>query len=425
MSLSPTRRSTSLPRANVRGGCWAWVCTAAALWTAPLQASATLFPTPAATTAAFLAPVVEPPHLRPTPSPMVYRDLHPVRDPILTRWQQATVREMSGSSASPWYREVAAQLDVTWRLAELAPAPPTLDPTLRDQALDMAITGAFSGWNDVWQQTVRGAPELVPIHTILQSALTPSLQIRTDDEGTAQISSDARRSQNQQAAMADINQGPSPGRTGRSGGGPPLVRTGSALTLVRIPDRSDLDRTGQPRSPFSPGLSSWVDVRNVGVDAARVQTRIQQNPEQSRFRPQVRWVALARQGLLPNWDVIADLQGNPETALPERNAVALEHRLGSFGLPAWALRASALQQSRVDLGPQIREERLMVTLRTNLSWYLPQDVGRWPLGQRPLAPGPVMPRISPAGPENPRPLAQPPIERNGMTPPAEDGIAAR
>jgi hypothetical protein len=355
----------------------------------------------------------------------VYRDLHPVRDPFLTRWQQATVREMSGSGASPWYRDVAAHLDVTWRLAELAPNPVTLDTSLRDQALDMAIAGAFSGWNNVWRQTVQRSPDLVPIHTIVQSALTPSLQIRKDNGGTTRVSTDARGAQNQQAAMADINQGPSPGRTGRSSGGPPLLRTGSALTLVRLPDRSDLALGSQPQSPFSPGLSSWVDLRNVVVDAARVQTRIQQDPERNRFRPQVRWVALARQGLLPNWDVIADLQGNPETALPQRNAVALEHRLGSLGLPAWALRASASQQLRQDLGPEIREERLMVSLRTNLAWYLPQDVDRWPLGQRPLAPGPVLPRVSPTGPDNPRPLAQPPIERNGMISPSEDGIAAR
>ncbi|MBO87043.1 MAG: hypothetical protein CL927_16975 [Deltaproteobacteria bacterium] len=372
---------------------------------------------------------------RPVPQPATYRDLHVVRDPFLLRWQQATANEMSGIGASPWYRDLSARLDVTWRLAEQAPSPVTIDAAVRDQAFNMVIVGAYSGWSRVWSQTFARAPELVPIQTAIRSALTPSLQIRKDRTGRTRVSSDARNLQNQDAAMADINQGPVASSIPLTAPRTPFVRTGSAMTLIRLPDQSDLDLKTPRNSAVAPELTSWVDVRHVVLDAARVQTRVQQAPDRAKFHPQVRWTALARQGLLPRWDVVAELQSSPRTPLPQRNAIAIEHRLESVGLPAWAVRLAAVQQVREDLGPGTREERVMWTLRNNLAWYLPQDVERWPLGQRPLAPGPTLPPMVPTGPQNPRPLAQSPIKRHttpplgppSIAPPAaeEDGVADR
>ncbi len=361
-----------------------------------------------------------------SPEPDVYRELHPVRDPFMSRWQKATAKEMSGPGASPWYRDMAAQLDVTWRLAELAPAPVTLDTTVRDEAFDMVIAGAYSGWNATWRSTMRRSPELVPVQAFIQSALTPGMHVQKGKSGHARVSTDDQNTRNQRAAMADINQGPAAPRTPNTpsaGVSHPSLRTGSALTLIRLPGSSDLDSGAAPDSPFSPGLSGWVDVRDVLVDAARVQTRIQQNPEKNKFKPNIRWVAMARQNLMPTWSVVAELQGAPDVPLPTRNVVALEHSLVGIGLPAWAVRASAMQELRDDLGPDIREERVMVTARTNLAWYLPQDVSRWPLGQRPLAPGPILPELPPTGPGAPQPLARSPAVRTGATPLPLDGLA--
>lgn len=397
---------------------------------APRSAVATVFPEPASAHLPHAGVVHVPafsPHPEPEPvpavDPVVYRDLHPVRDPFLMRWQQATAREMSGSGASPWYRDLSTRLDVTWRLAELAPTPVTIAPEVRDQAFNMAIAGSYSGWSRVWNQTFARSPELVPIHTAIRSTLNPSLQIRKDRGGRTRVSSDAQSSQNQSAAMADINQGPVGRATTAADRPSPFVRTGSMMTLVRLPNQTDLDLETPRANAVSPELTSWIDVRHVGVDAARIQSRVQQNPDRARFRPQVRWTALARQGLLPTWDLVAELQGSPENHHLQRNAVALEHRLVAAGLPTWALRLSAVQQVRDDLGPNTNEDRLMLTVRNNLAWHLPQDVERWPLGQRPLAPGPTLPSTPPSGPENPRPLAQQPVERNGMPLHDEDGLA--
>ena len=395
---------------------------------APLSAGATAFPEPPSAHLPHVGvmhhPTVSPePAPGPVNDPLVYRDLHPVREPLLLRGQQATAREMSGPGASPWYRDLSTRLDVTWRLAEFSPTPVTIEPEVRDQAFNMAIAGSFSGWSRAWNQTLARSPELVPIHTAIRSTLSPSLQIRKDRGGRTRLASDTQSIQNQNAAMADINQGPVGAATGPSRRPAPFVQTGSTMTLVRFPNQTDLDLETRTTDVVSPALTSWIDARHVGVDAARIQSRVQQDPDQAAFRPQVRWTALARQGLLPTWDIIAELQGSPENQRLQRNAVALEHRLVAVGLSSWALRLSAVQQVRDDLGPDRTEDRLMLTVRNNLGWHLPQDVERWPLGQRPLAPGPTLPSAPPSGAQNPRPLAQQPVERNGMPGHEEDGLA--
>jgi|GEM_PF-6961762 len=401
--------------------------TLALVLAGPLPSAAQPFPTPPSA----ITPLVEPapalldaPHTVVLTNPPVqpslpYRDLHPVRDPFVARWQQATARQMAGPGASPWYRDVASDLDVRWRLAEQSPAPLLIEQGVRDQALDMVLVGSITGWNEVVRQTMRRSPELTPIHTAVQSALTPGLRVDKSASGRTRVGADGQEARNQQAAMADISQGPTVQRTNPRAV-QTSVRTGSAVTLFRLPDSSDI-QPGANDSPLRPGLTSWIDVRNVVFDAARVQTRVQQDPERNRFRPNVRWVAVARQGLMPDWSVVADIQGSPEALRPTRNGVALEHRLTRYGLPEWAIRASAGQQLRDDLGPDIREERVMLVLRTNLGWYLPQDIDRWPLGHRPGAPG--MPTITPDGPSAPRPLVASPAERTGARPLDIDGLA--
>lgn len=346
--------------------------------------------------------------------PELYRELHPVRDPFLARWQHATAREMSGAGASPWYRDLSVALDVTWRLSELSAQPVVLDTAVRDRALDMAIAGATSGWNTTMYRSMQRRPELAPLQTMIRSAISPSLRIERGHSGGTRVRTDDGTARNQQAAMADINQGPTTGPSPSPRSGPqPSLRTGSAFTLVSVPTSADVRAGSDADSPLSPGMTSWIDVREVGVDAARLQARMSQNPERARFRPQVRWAAMARQGLLPDWAAIADLQGRSNEVGVVRSAVALEHQLARYGLPGWALRAAASRELRDDLEPTLYEERVMVSVRTNLGWYVPQDIDRWPLGHRPGAPGPVLPQLRPGGPTEPVPLASTPAERSG------------
>ena len=413
---------------------------AALLVSAPAWGTGAPFPRTPPSPSHTVVPRFPPPNTRTAPArqeplAILYRELNPVRHPFMSHWHHATVREMSGPSASPWYRDTATALDVRWRLAEVSPTAMHIDRDTRDRAVDMALTGALTGWNATVSHTLRHSPELVPVHAALRSALHPSLHIRSTANGSATVSSDRAGDQNQRTAFAQIQQGAAVDTTGAhpTASSSPSVRTGSAVSLIRIPDRTDIQRAGAPLSPLSPGLSSWVDLRHVVFDAARVQTRITQNPERRRFRPSARWAAAIRQDLMPSWSMLAEVQGTPELLRPARNVVALEHHLARWGKPAWAVRLSAQQEMRPDLvnapfdgslhGPV--EQRLMLNARTNLAWHVPLDPDRWPLGNRPGAPGPLVPSLLPTGPGHPIPLEQSPAERYCAATSDGDGVADR
>jgi len=330
---------------------------------------------------------------------------------------------MSGPGASPWYRDTATHLDVRWRIAELSPETIQIEQNVRDRAVDMALAGALTGWNMTISRTLRRTPELVPVQTAIQSALTPGFQLQKSSSGSTRVSAQAPGTRNQQAALAAINQGPTSRPTSSPVDPPSSIRTGSAITLLRMPDSSDIQAGADADTPLSPGLSSWVDVREVLVDAARIQTRLSTPQKARRFRPEVRWTAVVRQGLMPDWALIADLQGTPNAVRPTRNGIALEHQLARMGLPAWAVRLSAGQELRSDLESELQESRLMLTVRTNLGWYLPQDVNRWPLGQRPGTSSPMATDILPGEPSTALPLAQSYKDHSSSPVAPADGIA--
>ena len=360
--------------------------------------------------------------------PEVVRDLHPVREPFVHKWQRATTRSMAGPSASVWYREMATRLDVGWRIAEMSPTPAIIDKNTRDLALDMAIAGASSGWDAAMNRTLRQSTELTSLHTLARSLVTPSVQVQRARDGSAKVTPDASASLDTRAALANIDQGQGLGRATRASS--PTLRTGSRFTIISTPTSEDVRAGNDADSPVSPGMSSWIDLRDVVFDAARVQARLAQPPERNRFNPNVRWTALARQELIPSWAVIADIQGQVSRRAEQqrfavRQGVALEHRLNKLGLSAWAVRGGVTKELRDDLGPDIIENRLTVSLRADLGWYVPQDVDRWPLGHRPGAPGPVLPVLEPTGPGRPTPFMASPAERTGATPPQPMTVAAR
>ena len=361
--------------------------------------------------------------------PELTRELHSVRDPFVRKWQRATAHSMAGPGASVWYRDMATQLDVRWRLAEMNPTPVHLDNAIRDLALDMSIAGATSGWDAAIRRTLRQSTELTPLHTLARSVFTPSLQVQRARDGSATLKPDSAASLDGRAAMADIdrgtaNVGPAVRPTS------PTLRTGSSFTFISIPTSDDVRAGAEADSPVSPGMTSWIDVRDVVFDAARIQARVAQDPTRRRFDPNVRWTALARQEIIPAWAVIADFQGQMANKavhqrVAVRQGVALEHRLTGFGRSAWAVRTGMARQLRDDLGPDILEDRFTVSLRADLGWYVPQDVDRWPLGHRPGAPGPVLPVLPPTGPGQPEPFIASPAERTGAEPPPPMFVAAR
>ena len=357
--------------------------------------------------------------------PQHTRDLHPVRDPFLHTWQRATAKSMAGPGASVWYRDMATKLDVNWRLAALAPTPLHIDNATRDLALDMAIAGASSGWDTAMRRTLRQSTELTPFHTFAKSILTPSLQVERGQDGSTRVKPDSAASLDSRAAMVDIDRG---SQTPNAKVKPPLpsLRTGSNITLISIPTSDDVRAGTDAQSPISPGMTSWLDVRNIIFDAARVQARIAQPTERRKFNPNVRWAALARQEIIPSWAVVADLQGqlfhDTQQQITVRQGVALEHRLTDLSLSSWALRAAMTREVRDDLEPGIVEERFSVSLRADLGWYVPQDVDRWPLGHVPG--GEIAPILPPTGPGKPMPFMASPAERTGAEPPPQPQLVA-
>jgi len=352
----------------------------------------------------------------------VAEELHPVRQPFLTRWQLQTAEAMAGRGAPVWFRDTANDLELRLRLSEWDPEPFTHDPRARDQALTMALAGSTLGWQRALRQVMRSSPEMASAWSAGQSVLSPSVKVRGRPGGGARATVDDPSAGRADLAFAELDQAP-PAR-GLTQRPTPTFRTGSAFTMIPIPDAGSLQA---PRDELSEGLAptvnSWVQVEHLLLDAARLQARIREAPE--RPRPQVQWTAMARQGLSPGWAVIGEARGDHRTLSPSALRVGVETRLPTDLPPV--MRASATRLAATPATRAPAEDRLDLTLRAALGWRLPHDVRAWPLGQVPGAPGRLPQELPPTGPSRPALLVRTPAERqlDGPVPPrADEGVAA-
>lgn len=409
-----------MPASTFARNCRTVLAVLSMVWTAAccLASKAVAAPFPMPPMGAALVtptPPVSPPPAFSPGLPDQYRTLAPIRDPFLSIWQRATAVDMAGPSASPYFRELSTRLDVTWRLAELSPQPVQLPTETRDLALDQCIAGATMGWNSAIRQVFQRTPEMAAAHLFLKSTVNPGVKVSKGSSGNRHLAAEDPGTRNQRAAFADIQQGPTT-RDIPSGIRFPTISSGGALTLVNLPGSASLSASENTDSPFSPAIATWIDIRNAGVDAARVQARVGAPRTLQRMRPDIRYAALARKSLTPQWALIVDIQGRPDVPRPLSTGGAIEHRLAWLNHPEWAIRAARTESLRDDLGPDVYEQRLDLTLRTTLAWRLPQDVRHWPLGQRPGAPGPTLPMLPQNGPGPWTPMATTPAERTGAGP---------
>ena len=103
------------------------------------------------------------------------------------------------------------------------------------------------------------------------------------------------------------------------------------------------------------------------------------------------WTIVGRQELYPRVSLVGTIRGEVSTshlnALPSQGRTALEWRIPNT---RWSTGVSRMVRVNDDMEWEVRT---MLQLRSHLNWYVPQDIDRWPLGQRPGKRGPIYPSV--------------------------------
>lgn len=321
-------------------------------------------------------------------------ELHPVRPAVIADWQHQTARAMAGPSAPVFFREPATRVDVALRLSELERRSLPHDPELTRRSLDVALSGATIGLQRSVRETLLRSELLGGTYRLVRGAIAPTVKVERGASGRSRVKADDVTAQNDALAFAELDQtGPprsvEPGRS-------PSLRTGSSFAMFPVPDSSSVARqSAQNRSLIRPTLNVYAQLSDLGVDGARLQTRITPNPRSPRRPPQLQWAAMARQDLFMSWALVGEARGDRRRVRPTQLRTSLDTRLPTR--QDWVLRLSAaridpLAQDRADRSvdttgragapgmPDV-EHRVELALRANLRWRLPADVRDPPRGQ--------------------------------------------
>lgn len=337
------------------------------------------------------------------------RTLYPVRPQPMLVWQRAMIDAMAGPDASPLFRDAASALDVRWRLvaADQDVLPPT--PEEADRALDLSLRGAGMGLERVLREALRRSEVLNVAEGVLRTTLRPAIvlergpggpRVRVDDHLW-----DAR------ANLAAVTEGPRatgprpPGlyRPPPRGPRPPRVRVGSGMRLVDDP-RVDESRETALLASTRPAVSGWVGMEGLGLDALQAGVTWV-DPWYDANSELVWWDLAARQPLAPRVFLRLELSSRDPSILPDRGRAGVSWQLP--GYDTWRLSLDGTRRFPKPIDPEDPGEwRAELRLSTNLGWHVPVDIDRWPLGHQPGARGPVLPSVTPVGPNEVAPLAR-------------------
>ncbi|MCB9777315.1 MAG: hypothetical protein H6742_01960 [Alphaproteobacteria bacterium] len=316
-------------------------------------------------------------------------------------WQLATTDAMAGPRASRLYRDTASHLDTWWRLAAFDRERPWISQEEALQARELATIGAVAGLQRVVRSTLAKDEALGVLHRIASTTSGANIEIRARrGQQPARIRYNAVGSTEAvrlQAADLEADgvaagaAGPAAGFARLSPRGPPAptFRTGVGFQLHDMDEDPAVIDTAL-------AMTAFVDLRQVGVDAVRLQAT---HPRPYDWRHgAAQWSVTARQGLLPRLDLIGRVAGEEKRDWrPTRSLGALSLRLPTR--QDWFLRTELAHRPELEATPKLpaveEEWRGMVVLQANLRWRLPQEADGWPLGQEPLQPGRTMPDVYP------------------------------
>lgn len=329
------------------------------------------------------------PTLADTPAPQ------PPQESLWVRWQRSTGQAMTQPAARGLFQLTSTRLDAYWRLCAFDGEPGWIDPQEQARARDLAILGASLGLGRALRDWLAQSEELLPLYTIASTASGASLLVELPGrrpEGRAEARSRPRLRLNEQPgsqalASSSITEAPVSRATPR-----PSIRLGGTWRSASPPwELVD--------EPLQLNLGAHVELRRLPLDAVRLElsqpaTGTTSRPGQ-RIEPwswtETRLRTTLRQRLVARTDLIASgsLRADPQAPLESLRA-GLAWQLPTEG--RWTLRPELryLVPSPAEsaLPPGQGEEWIAsLALQADLSWHLPQQWGRWPLGQEPGEPG--------------------------------------
>lgn len=325
--------------------------------------------------------------------------LHPVQLQPGLAWQRAMATAMAGPGASSYYRDTATELDVRWRLEMegLRVEPATSD--MAHTALDLSLTGAVTGLNRLLHDALAEDDVLGVAQEVVRAALSPGLLLqRTEGGFHVELDDRSRAIQQGRAAVLEGTRRP------RNAPPQPSMRVGTGLRLTDEGDRLADDLVGSP----APALGGWFGLDHMGVDALLLDaTWI--DPWGRSDAPRLRWGLTLRDAVWNGFGVRASLISEDTLGLPDRAQLGVSYALNTP--ESWTARLDGVRRFPTHEPGSEGEWRVEIGLRANLDWVLPVDIDRWPLGQEVGAPGPTLPSVRRAGPNESVPVRVRPVDR--------------
>lgn len=333
----------------------------------------------------------------PGAAPQSWSDLdlkapEPPNENLWDHWQRRTSEIMTNRRSSGVYQQSAARLSVWWELSSFDRERPWIDPIDETRARDLARFGALAGMAAVFNDTLMVSEPLQAVRAIATTfggahirleGRSPSEGPSAGDDGSPRV----RVHYNDRLGELGIAETQLLTQDSRTRGPPrPTFSTGAAWQLTD--EDADVEAV-----ELSLSLATYLDLRNIAVDAVRVQLSLPvpalqpaRQQDQAMAWEGSRLSLTARQGLLPSTDLVGNLRFEAtDVLLPDSTGLGLTIRLPTER--PWTLRPE-LRYSfpRPAAGPLAAtpaDWMTMVSLRADLDWFLPHQWGRWPLGEVP------------------------------------------
>ena len=300
------------------------------------------------------------------------RELHPVSYSYWGRFREIYALKTYGPGSSPLFKEPLATLDVHYRLLDATgAAPPLLDEGEEERWGELALVGASLAGEALFWETLARSEALDTTVRVARTFFSPNLRLRRSATGwQADVNSpDPRRASLERQELMEglVRRSPRP----------PAFSIGSGLVLAGSDDLTDSERQVD--------AAAWLRLERLAVEQLHLRFLLLSRA----------WEFTLRERLRPGLMASAALISHQADPMPQQWGAGL-----TWNLPRLAFWSLACRFRRdVELRPDLQPDwHLDLALRFLPSTPAPADPGRWPLGQRIGAPGPLRPSISPGAP---------------------------